>query len=133
MTQEQDFNSIGPDTPLRLKAAAAIAFPDGSMTASGLRREIGRGRLAYERIANKDFTTLRNIEQMRAACRGHRKEYDCSHGGGEVARPSSLSSTDQSKSALAAAQTIAEQLRRPSPTTLPESTGPHGKVVTLPR
>jgi hypothetical protein len=30
---------IGPDTPLRLKVAAEVAFPDGTMTASGLRRE----------------------------------------------------------------------------------------------
>ena len=28
-----------PATPLRLSVAAALAFPDGSMTASGLRRE----------------------------------------------------------------------------------------------
>ena len=31
---------IGPDTPLRLSVAAALAFPDGSMTASGLRRRV---------------------------------------------------------------------------------------------
>jgi hypothetical protein len=31
-----------PDTPLRLGIAAALAFPDGSMTAAGLRREGGR-------------------------------------------------------------------------------------------
>jgi hypothetical protein len=32
-------DAIRPDTPLRLLVAAAVAFPDGSMTASGLRRE----------------------------------------------------------------------------------------------
>ena len=31
--------TIGPETPLRLDVAARLAFPDGSMTASGLRRE----------------------------------------------------------------------------------------------
>jgi len=36
---------ISPDAPLRLSVAAALAFPDGSMTASGLRREGARGRL----------------------------------------------------------------------------------------
>lgn len=30
---------IGLNTPLRLTIAAALAYPDGSMTASGLRRE----------------------------------------------------------------------------------------------
>lgn len=30
-------DEVRPDTPLRLGVAAALAFPDGSMTASGLR------------------------------------------------------------------------------------------------
>ena len=36
--------SITTDTPLRLSVAAALAYPDGSMTANGLRREAKRGR-----------------------------------------------------------------------------------------
>jgi hypothetical protein len=32
-------DGIKPSTPLRLHVAAALAFPDGSMTASGLRRK----------------------------------------------------------------------------------------------
>jgi hypothetical protein len=63
-----DPNSIGPDTPLRLEIAAAIAFPDGGMTASGLRKEHTKGRLEFERIANKDFVTLKQIEEMRKRC-----------------------------------------------------------------
>jgi hypothetical protein len=31
-------DEIKPDTPLRLSVAIALAFPDGSMTASGPRR-----------------------------------------------------------------------------------------------
>ena len=31
---------VTPDTPLRLTVAAALAFPDGSMSASGLQREV---------------------------------------------------------------------------------------------
>ena len=67
-TQSQSLTAqaeIGPNTPLRLNVAAALAFPDGSMTASGLRKEAGRGRLVIERIAGKDYTTLANVEQMR--------------------------------------------------------------------
>ena len=60
---------VTPDTPLRLEIAAAIAFPDGSMTAAGLRRDAARGRLVIERIAGKYFTTLANIERMRELCR----------------------------------------------------------------
>ena len=58
-------SEISADTPLRLGVAAAIVFPDGSMTASGLRREAARGRLVVEHIAGKDYTTLRNIGRMR--------------------------------------------------------------------
>jgi hypothetical protein len=34
---------VDQDAPLRLSDAAAIAFPNGGMTASGLRRESGGG------------------------------------------------------------------------------------------
>jgi hypothetical protein len=64
-----EFPSYPLDCPLRLAIAAKIAFPDGSMTASGLRREAQRGRLLIERIAGKDYTTLANIERMRELCR----------------------------------------------------------------
>src|SRR5215831_15675414 len=51
-------DQISEDTPLRLNVAAALAYPDGSMTASGLRREAAKGRLVIERTAGKDYTTL---------------------------------------------------------------------------
>lgn len=59
----------GPTTPLRLATALQYAFPNGGMTVAGLRREAVRGRLVIERIANKDFTTLAAIEEMRRLCR----------------------------------------------------------------
>jgi hypothetical protein len=62
-------DTIGPDTPLRLNVAAALAYPDGSMTDSGLRRERDRGRLVVERVAGKDYTTLGHINRMRELCR----------------------------------------------------------------
>jgi hypothetical protein len=87
---------ITPDTPLRLEIAATLAFPDGSMTAAGLRRESARGRLVVERIAGKDFTTLRNIENMRELCRVQAKAHDSICAGraqGSGARRSGLSGT----------------------------------------
>ena len=63
-----DPSTIGLDTPLRLDVAAALAFPGGGITASGLRQEAFKGRLRLERIANKDFVTLRAIEDMRKQC-----------------------------------------------------------------
>ncbi|MFK4502880.1 hypothetical protein ABIF86_007171 [Bradyrhizobium japonicum] len=39
------------------------------MTIRGLRREISRGRLTYEVIAGKHYTTLADIEEMRKLSR----------------------------------------------------------------
>ena len=71
-------------TPLRLKIAAERAFPGGGMTASGLRREAARGHLIVERIAGKDYTTLRAIADMRRLCRVAKPQTGASassHGG----------------------------------------------------
>src|SRR3979490_2682000 len=68
-----ELEKVKPDTPLRLDVAAALAYPDGSMTASGLRKEAGRGRLAIERVAGKDHPTPAAIQDMRALCRVPRK------------------------------------------------------------
>lgn len=62
-------SEITDDTPLRLAVAAALAYPDGSMTASGLRRERDAGRLVTELTAGKEFTTLADIGRMRELCR----------------------------------------------------------------
>src|SRR5258707_42894 len=119
-------DKITPDTPLRLGVAAALAFPDGSMTASGLRREAERGRLVIERVAGKDFTTLANIERMRQLCRVPQKELvsgsalknEIPTGRSANARYGS-SETDRAKSARAALQRIARAPSGPSASTLP--------------
>ena len=69
-------SEIAPNDPIRLSTAASLAFPDGSMTSSGLRKEALRGRLIIERIAGKDFTTLAHIERMRELCRVSAKARD---------------------------------------------------------
>ena len=70
LASERGRTTYGIRHPLRLHVAAAEAFPDGSMTASGLRREAARDGLVIERIAGKDYTTLANIEETGAAqCR----------------------------------------------------------------
>lgn len=54
---------------------AHIAFPDGSMGESGLKREAARGNLATETIAGKTYTTLNDIKDMRVKCRENRKDH----------------------------------------------------------
>jgi len=88
------------------RALAALAFPDGSMTASGLRREAARGHLVVERIAGKDYTTLANIERMRELCRVQAKVPDC--GCGNVADENRFGSseTGETRKARAVLHTI---------------------------
>ena len=62
-------DGVGVDSPLRLEVAVKLAFPMGGLTVSGLRKEIARGRLKAEVIAGKFYTTLANIDGMRALCR----------------------------------------------------------------
>jgi len=120
---------VAEDTPLRLNVAAALAYPDGSMTASGLRREAARGRLAIERTAGKDYTTLGAIRTMRDLCRREARGQDCGSGEraateGPASRtaPCGSSETETIKRAQAAARMIVQELKGHSPNTSTGST-----------
>src|SRR5262245_24487030 len=122
---------IGRDQPLRLAVAAALALPDGSMTASGLRREAARGRLVVERIAGKDYTTLANIEGMRELCRVEAKGLVCGSSQRSVTRMGSSSgtrpgssATERVSSARAALDRTARGLSGRLPSTSPANTEP---------
>ena len=130
---EIDLSAIKPDTPLRLEVAARLAYPDGSMTKSGLRREIARGHLDCERTAGKQYVTLADIQRMRAKCRENQKVPASTSVSAAVATTSTSSSMEKTKSALAAAEMIAQALRKPSPSTSEKSTSQTGSVVTLVR
>ena len=106
---------VTPDTPLRLEIAAALAFPDGSMTAAGLRREGARGRLIIERIAGKDYTTLANIERMRELCRVEAKAHGSTcgeHAQASAGKRSGLSATGNGISPRAALEARLTKGRR---------------------
>lgn len=110
--------TVTDDTPLRLEIAAAIGFPDGSMTAAGLRTERDRGRLAVERIAGKDFTTLGAIAQMRKLCRSEPKAPASTSDAGAAKSPLAGSSeTAQNRSAQDALLRTLSKLKNGSPTT----------------
>ena len=131
---------IGHDQPLRLAVAAALAFPDGSMTASGLRREAARGRLVIERIAGKDYTTLGqyrgNEGAMPRRSKGPRLWLrECparSRPAGSPMPPCGSSRTANTAKARDAAQMIVDELRRRSPATSDASTSPHAEAGVRP-
>lgn len=108
---------IGSDTPLRLALAAKVGFPDGSVTVSALRREAARGRLVIERIAGRDYTTLRQIEAMRERCRVGAKDLDFTLNNVPAVRPSIASDTGDESSALDSARARLQKLKKLSPTT----------------
>lgn len=117
---------VGSATPLRLEVAAALAFPDGSMTASGLRRERARGRLVVERIAGKDYTTLANIERMRELCRVVTKDPVSIFARGELTGQGTIDRSGSSametiRQARAALHTTLMEQNEPSPRTSPTS------------
>jgi hypothetical protein len=127
-------DDIGEDQPLRLALAAALAFPDGSMTSSGLRREAARGRLVIERIAGKDYTTLANIERMRELCRVEARDRvsGCAGPstiapGGSRTPPCGSSRTANTERARDAALMIVNELKHHSPPISQESTSPMRK------
>ena len=110
-----DIQSVSKDAPLKLALAAKLAFPDGSMSASGLRREARKGRLVVERIAGKDYTTVEAIEEMRKLCRIDRRASDYGFEGEEAQRNQPGSSVmDQGKYALDAAFLTAKRLKESS-------------------
>jgi hypothetical protein len=129
-------DKITADTPLRLAAAAAIAYPDGSMTASGLRREAKRGRLVIERTAGKDYTTLGAIERMRELCRveptarvsGLKKPNETPMETLPI-MPAGASRTAAENTALAAARTTVAALKKPSPPISPRSMSPTAEFL----
>jgi hypothetical protein len=121
---EGDASTVDSNTKLRLGAAAAIAFPDGSMTVNAMRREAAVGHLTLYRIAGKDYTTLADIEEMAQACRVQAKVHDSRSSKPKAARPSGTSATGSEPSALAALKANAQRLRESLPPTSSPSTTP---------
>jgi hypothetical protein len=120
-----DLSKVTPFTPLRLDLAAELSFPDGSMSGHGLRLEAGRGRLAVERIAGKDYTTLAAVEEMRSRCRSVPKaSASISENRLGPEKASGSSGTTKAKSALACLLSKTEKLKNASSNTSQKNTTP---------
>jgi hypothetical protein len=138
-----DRDAITPNTPLHLETAAALAFPDGSISALALRNAAARGELEHMRIGGRILTKLAWIEEFTERCR--HKPKGRAYGGAEAPRgqmASAETATGSSKtttdvSARASAQLVLENLRRqhktPSLGTSLSSAKPRANVTVLPR
>src|SRR4029077_3615883 len=103
------------------------------------RREGRRGRLIIERIAGKDFTTLRHIQEMRKRCRDQQKVPDSGSSASNATQVASSSAgqlgssgTDRAKSTRAALETTARVLNGRSPNTSRANTGPTEPAAVIP-
>jgi hypothetical protein len=115
-------DKVEPTTMLRLEAAAALAFPDSSMSVAALRREAAAGHLTIYRIAGKDFTTLANIEEMKTTCRVQARVQGSHCSKPEDATPSGTSATGSAPSARDALKATAQALKGNLPPTSTAST-----------
>jgi hypothetical protein len=125
-------STITATTPLRLDVAAQIAFPDESMGVSGLRNEIKKGNLPFERIAGKLYVTLDGIKQMREKCAVQKdRNSTCASRDAEAANAdgsSSIPTPDRAKLAQAHLNQIAQRLKSSS-TISPKSTNQTSAAV----
>ena len=124
-----DSAQIADDTMLRLQVAAALEFPDGSMSASGLRSEAAHGRLRIWRIAGKDYTTKAALREMKNQCVLSNRHASSCAAPAEAAAPYGSSRTASAKSAQALAKASAQRLRSRSRTTSPELDNPPSATV----
>jgi hypothetical protein len=129
-----DVGIVTPTTPLRLDVAARLAFPDGSMSVSALRRLVVAGKITHEFIAGKYFVTLAAIEEFRASCRVQAKAPASNCKPEKVEPPSGSSGTAPETSALAAMRATAQRLKESLQSTSSPSTTPpkrSGRVIPI--
>lgn len=121
--------SADKDKALRLSVAAALAYPDKSMTVSSLRKERNAGRLETWIMAGKEFTSLAAIEEMERQCRVQRRVPASISNppattplAGSLIAPAGSSATEAEKFALDAALMRCQPPKTPSVDTSSPST-----------
>jgi hypothetical protein len=119
-------------TPIPLKKAVAIFFPEGGVSVSTLRTEARKGRLVLERIGGKDFVTGEAIEKMRELCRVQPKVPAYTSEGPRAARPIGSSETERASAELAALMETARELKRHSKRISRKNTDPTMSMVIQP-
>jgi hypothetical protein len=122
-------SNMDKDKALRISIAAAIAYPDKSMTVSSLRKERNAGRLETWIMAGKEFTSLAAIEEMERQCRVQRRVPASTSSppattpmAGLLIAPAGSSATESERFALDAALMRCQPPKTPSGDTSSKST-----------
>lgn len=129
MTQLPPLAEMSDDQPLTLQEACDVFFR-GANTPDTLRAEHRRGNLAIRRVGRQDWTTAGAIREMLRICPAQQKVP--ASGSTQPMGDTSSSTPETSSSELAAAQMIAEGLKKGFKRTSPPSSAPStGKVIPL--
>jgi hypothetical protein len=104
---------IGYDEPLRIGDAVTIVFK-GALGVSALKAEADKKRLTIEKIANKDFVTIRYIDEMRKQCRGKSSHQNLSSKTSELEIDIGISDTNTGSMQQDAARTTLQALKQNS-------------------
>ena len=114
------------DEPLTLKEACARL--GSRFTPSTLRAAHARGEIAFERLGNKDFITIKAVNDWRQKCRSTVKGRTSISGKRDETRADDLltsrdglSRTDRARLAQASALAKTLKLKKPSPPTSPKN------------
>ncbi|MEM6381126.1 MAG: hypothetical protein AAF739_00495 [Pseudomonadota bacterium] len=122
-----------PTTPLTLERAAALAFPEGGITARSLRTERENGRLRTFKIAGKVMTTLADIDKMIQRCQQNEEDRPKAHGS-STARTAAHGRYTTGRCGVArdAAAMTARALKERSQPTSPKSTNRATQTNVIP-
>lgn len=130
--------AFGVHDPIRLKTAARIKFPDGSVSEPALRAALKSGRLMGFKVNGKYLTTLDDVERFKSQCRVTPKDLDSGFGThvpqnrDELPKKESLSSSAMdAKLARDAALMTARRLRESLLSSSSKGTRSRGEAAQL--
>lgn len=104
--------AIAPSDWITLDTAAALAFPDGTVTVHVLRTQRNKGLLDTWRLGRREYTTLEAVNRMKQKCHAAPRQPASGSAPAPAAKPSSSSSTEDGKSAQAAALASVKRLKK---------------------
>lgn len=128
------------DVAMTLQEACAVYFRGADITPETLRAEARRGNLTIRRIGRRDWVTHAAMRKLVSPCQDQPKAPGSSSSTTGSPTPeeepassgSGSSATGRSLDALAAASSIANELKKGLRPTSPESSGPQSAKVISP-
>jgi hypothetical protein len=125
--------SVTPTDWITLDTAAALAFPDGTVSVNVLRAQRDKGRLDTWRLGRREYTTLEAVNRMKQQCHAEPRQPASGSVNEKVGLPCSSSSIVDGKSAQAAALASVKRLKKRLQTTSASAESANAAQVIRPR